>query len=117
VRLLLDAHISHRVADALAARGYDVVAAQIAEFASEDDDPLWRRAIGDGRVLVTCDTDDFPDLYRAFWDAGIHHPGLVLVPPSLPTSDIGAQVAALLHLLESDLDLTDRLVYLQRHDG
>jgi ABC-type hemin transport system ATPase subunit len=49
--------------------------------------------------------------------SSLHHPGLVLLPSrSLPTSDIGGQVAALLHLLESGAELADRLVYLQRVD-
>src|SRR4051812_16811197 len=101
MRLLLDAHISSRVAISLRASGHDVVTADEIGLKEESDHDLWLAAISQTRVMVTYDLDDFPVLYERFWHEGTHHPGLVLVSSqAIPQNDFGAQIRALARLLD-----------------
>ncbi|HTE20035.1 MAG TPA: DUF5615 family PIN-like protein [Armatimonadota bacterium] len=114
MRLLLDHHISKRVAATLQQQGYDVITAADAGVARVDDDLVWIRSIELGRVVVTYNYCDFLQLYDQFYAAGRHHPGLVIVYPNvIRTSDIGGLIRALVQLLRDDPDLTDVQHYLQ----
>jgi hypothetical protein len=118
MRLLLDAHLSHRVAEALRKRGHDAVAADEIEAAALDDQPLWELAIEQGRVLATYDKGDFAALFQQFWTQGVHHHGLVLLSSrGFRQNDFGRQVRALDSLLQRDEDLTDQLIYLRPPDA
>lgn len=114
MRLLLDAHLSARIAAVLRERGFDVIAAEEAGLKFLDDAALWESARGQERAIVTCDVTDYTELYAELWEQGISHPGLVVVSTRrLPTSDIGSWIRALEHLLTSGQVLTDRLVFLE----
>ncbi len=81
MRLLLDAHLSHRfVADPLRRRGHDVRSLQ--EEPALDglaDDELLALATRDERVVVTRNSRDFAPLTRAWAEAGREHAGCVLI--------------------------------------
>jgi predicted nuclease of predicted toxin-antitoxin system len=113
VRLLLDHHISRRVAEALRARGYDVITAEDIGAQEADDRPLWELAIDLGRVVVTYNVSDFAPIYQQLWNEARSHPGLILVHPrTIAQGDIGSQVRALERCLNGP-DLVDRMEYLR----
>jgi predicted nuclease of predicted toxin-antitoxin system len=117
MRLLLDAHISPKVAAELVRRGHDVVTAAQAGVKDAEDRDVWLRAIEQSRAVVTHDRSDFPVLYAEFWESGVHHYGLVMITSaSLPPHDIGAQVRALDRLLRLDPEVVDQMVFLQPAD-
>jgi predicted nuclease of predicted toxin-antitoxin system len=115
MRLLLDEHLSPRVAQALRARGYDVVCALEVGLGEKQDLEVWRWAVGDGRCLVSYNACDFAKLFQEFFHQGVHHPGLVLIQAkTIGQHDTGAQVRALGRLLLEAPDRTDQLVFLGR---
>jgi predicted nuclease of predicted toxin-antitoxin system len=115
MRLLLDEHLSSRIAEALRARGHDVVSVFEAGLAGVSDRAVWAYAIAEHRVCVTYNVDDFMDLYALFFQQGITHPGLVVIAErTIPQGDIGALVRALEQLLKTDPDLTDQVTFLPR---
>ena len=57
MRFLVDANVSPRVAELLRAGGHDAVAVREIEFQHSSDDELLDRAVADGRVVVSHDTD------------------------------------------------------------
>lgn len=81
MRLLLDAHISaQRVAVPLRDRGHDVRAvAEERKLDGTPDEELLALAAEDGRVLVTCDINDFPAITRSWAEAGRTHAGCAIV--------------------------------------
>jgi hypothetical protein len=105
-RLLLDEMFSPRIATELAARGHDclaVVADPVARMSSDAD--LLRRALDNGRALVTNNVVDFERLRRQ------RHENDDPVPPLICTSDavfprdrrfIGRFVGALDHACVTD---------------
>src|SRR6266542_599608 len=103
MRLLLDDHLSRKVAEALRERGHDVVCTRECRLHElHDDRELWSRAIDLGRVVVTYDKDDFPALYDEFFTEGISHPGLILFFSStIAQHDLGGQIRYLARVLQS----------------
>jgi len=81
VRLLLDAHLSHRrVAGPLRERGHDVVALQEEPDLMTAPDELVLRIAGDERrILVTCNARHFHPLARDWADIGRTHAGILLL--------------------------------------
>ena len=81
MRLLLDAHISGpRIADALRAPGHDVRAAdEERELDGWGDEAPLALASGEGRVMVSFDVKDFPEIARRWAEAGRTHAGLAIV--------------------------------------
>jgi hypothetical protein len=81
VRLLLDAHVSGPgVGGPLRANGHDVRALdQEPELEGLDDDDVLALASEDGRILVTHNVADFPEILREWAGAGRSHAGLILV--------------------------------------
>jgi hypothetical protein len=77
VKLYLDHDISYRLAEQLRAQGYDAVGAWEVGNASLDDSAQLEYAANQGRVLVTCNTQDFVPHYLTWWNAGRHHSGIV----------------------------------------
>jgi hypothetical protein len=81
VRLLLDAHLSHRfIADPLRRRGHDVRSLQ--EQRTLDglrDDDVLALATSEGRIIVTRNSRDFAPLTRRWMEAGREHAGCELI--------------------------------------
>lgn len=97
MKLLLDEHISPRVADALRENGHDVVAvAEARELRGRSDDEVFTFAAAQKRVVVT---HNFADFLAIAAEDGRLHPGLVLVPIGFQRRGIGAYVTALEALL------------------
>lgn len=81
MRLLLDAHLSHRfIADPLRQRGHDVRALQ-EEPALDglDDDDVLALATSEGRIVVTRNSRHFAPLTRRWMEAGREHAGCILI--------------------------------------
>jgi hypothetical protein len=81
VRLLLDAHVSGvRVGRRLEAAGHDFRALdQEPDLEGLDDDAVLALAAHDRRILVTHNVADFPQILRAWAEAGRSHAGVLLV--------------------------------------
>ncbi len=81
MRLLLDAHISGpRIAEALRGRGHDVRAAdEERDLDGWADEELLALAATEGRVMVSFDVKDFPDIARRWAEASRPHAGLAIV--------------------------------------
>lgn len=77
VKLYLDHDISYRIAEQLRARGHDAIGAWEVGNAELPDWAQLEYATGQGRVLVTCNVQDFVPLYLEWWNAGRHHSGIV----------------------------------------
>jgi len=77
VKLYLDHDISYRLAEQLRARGYDAIGAWEVGKAHLSDVAQLEYAAKQGRVLVTCNAQDFVPLYIEWWDIGRHHSGIV----------------------------------------
>jgi predicted nuclease of predicted toxin-antitoxin system len=53
MRLLLDEHLSPRIAQALRAKGHDVICVLETDLGGKPDPTIWQRAITEERVVVT----------------------------------------------------------------
>jgi hypothetical protein len=119
VRLLLDAHIAHAVADGLRRRGVEVEALghwRGGALRAADDEAILRAAAAADWVLVTYDLQTIPERLRRWANEGRGHAGLILVDGrTIRPNDIGGLVRALLALVDErgDEDWRDRAVYLQ----
>jgi predicted nuclease of predicted toxin-antitoxin system len=100
VRLLLDAHISgRRIATALRKRGHDVRAAdEERDLDGMTDEALLELATDDGRVMVTFNVADFPDLARRWAEQPRFHAGLVIIV-GIDHSEFGSILRALERVL------------------
>lgn len=100
-KFLLDEHISRRVAKAASRLGVDARAVDGSDLAGLDDRSLFRAAIREGRILVTYNNGDFAPLLVDFAREGGAVPGVVFVNgDTLPTSDVGGLVRAIVGLAE-----------------
>ncbi len=113
MRLLLDEHISKRVAEQLRRRQHDVVAVTETEHRGMSDDAILAAAVRDRRAFVTNDIGDFRQLHAAYLASLDSHYGLIYVATSYRRSagGIGRLVRALdtlLISLTSDDALQDR---------
>jgi predicted nuclease of predicted toxin-antitoxin system len=81
MRLLLDAHVSGpSVGGQLSDRGHDVRALdQEAELEGLNDEDVLALASEDGRILVTHNVADFPEIMREWAAGGRSHAGVILV--------------------------------------
>ena len=97
VKLYLDHDISYRIAQQLRARGYDAIGAWEVGNAELSDQAQLEYAADQGRVLVTCNTQDFVPLYLEWWNAGRHHNGII----TSEQLDFGEMLERLLRFLET----------------
>jgi hypothetical protein len=81
MRLLLDAHVSGpSVGGPLGERGHDVRALdQEPELEGLDDEDVLALGAEDGRILVTHNVADFPEILREWAAGGRSHAGVMLV--------------------------------------
>ena len=77
VKLYLDHDISYRIAEQLRARGRDAIGAWEVGNVELPDQSQLQYAADQGRVLVSCNTQDFAPLYLEWWNAGRHHSGII----------------------------------------
>lgn len=119
MRLLLDEHLSPRIAVELRSLGFDVVAvAERSDLRGSSDEELLDVASAERRAIVTFDVADHLKLARDATRVGARHPGLVLLAPSSWAPSIvgvGALVRALAALLadhRGESALEDRIEWL-----
>jgi predicted nuclease of predicted toxin-antitoxin system len=95
MRLLLDAHLSGRVVGRhLRERGHDVLALDEHKNLEGLDDPeVLELATKEGRILLTHNVKDFPDILRDWADEGREHRGCILL--------VGIQLAQYGQLIRS----------------
>lgn len=105
MRLLLDAHLSGaRIGKPLRARGHDVRAVDgERDLDGWPDEALLALASEEGRVMVTFDVKDFPEIARRWAEAGRAHAGLAIVV-GIDHGEFGAILRVLGSLLEERLD-------------
>ncbi|MBI2932776.1 MAG: DUF5615 family PIN-like protein [Planctomycetes bacterium] len=100
-RFLLDEQIGHRVAEEARRRGVDVQAVDGSELCGLDDLTIFRRAITQGRILVTYDNADFAPLMIELSKEATSIPGLVFVDvDTIPTSDVTGLARAIVRMAE-----------------
>jgi hypothetical protein len=108
-RLLLDEHLSPRIAVELRRRGYDIIAVgERADLRGAFDEALWAAVRREGWAFVTRDIRDFVRLAWSDEAIGRPHAGLVLVHPRAFRAglrDVDRLVAALGSLLAAPSDL------------
>jgi predicted nuclease of predicted toxin-antitoxin system len=107
VRLLLDEMFVPAIAEALRARGHDVVAVlERADLRGQDDDVVFEAAQHLGRALVTENVRDLRPIAARLASAGSVHHGLILTTnrrfPRAHPRTTGRLVVALGALLESE---------------
>lgn len=105
MRLLLDAHVSGpSVGGPLSDKGHDVRPLdQEPELEGFDDEDVLALAAGDGRILVTHNVADFPEILREWASGGRSHTGVILVY-GIGQSEFGL----ILHGIERWLELRPR---------
>ena len=105
LKLYLDHDLSYHLAVQLRARGYDAIGAWEVGNAGLSDQEQLEYAAGQGRVLITCNAQDFVPVYLDWWNAGRHHSGIV----TSEQLEFGETLRRLMRLLEtlSPSDMTD----------
>jgi len=124
LRLLLDEHYNHAIAEELRRRGIDAVAIQKErpELEGQDDDVLLRAATLERRVVVTNNVRDFAPLVEDFGLSGEMHFGVLFTDDATfprTHAGIGLMVRALAGFVEGALDdgLLNGCVYLPPPHG
>jgi predicted nuclease of predicted toxin-antitoxin system len=84
VRFLLDEDVHPLVAEVARGLGLDAVSVHELDRRGLQDDEQLRRAARDSRLFVTRNRDDFIRLTVEWFRTGEPHPGVVIVPHSLP---------------------------------
>lgn len=81
MRLLLDAQLSGRwLGDPLRRDGHDVLAAsENPEKARLSDPEILRLGAEEGRIVVTCDMDDYPGMVNEWAHLRLDHAGCILI--------------------------------------
>jgi hypothetical protein len=121
LRLLLDEHISPRVAKGLRRQNRRLVVYCMVDwhggaFLGQDDAACLRAAAAEHLTLVTYDRRTIPPLLKQWMEEGRSHGGIIFVDEkTISPSDIGSLVRALLSLAKSQADLnwTERICFLQ----
>ena len=122
LKLLLDEHISPRVAKGLRRQHRWLTVNFMAErekgrFLGQDDSACLEHAEKQGLTLVTYDRRTIPPLLKDWAEAGRNHGGIIFVDEkTISPSDIGGQVRALSKLIREsgDWDWTNRTCFLER---
>lgn len=115
LRLLLDADLSsHSLVRILSERGHDVVAAGFAaELRQLDDAILFAVAQEQRRLTLTHNAHDFPDILRAWADAGrLHHGCIISTVPTNAYGEMQRRLERWFQLYPSQRDWSDRAVFL-----
>jgi hypothetical protein len=122
LKLLLDEHISPRVALGLRRRDPRLVVRYMAEwddgeFLGQGDSTCLQQAAARELTLVAYDRRTIPPLLKAWAEEGRQHGGVIFVDEkTIVAADIGGLVRALTDLAKESLhwDWRDRVCFLQR---
>ena len=121
MRLLLDAHVSGRVVGRhLREQGHDVLALDEHKNLEGLDDPdVLELATKEGRVLLTHNVKDFPDILRDWADEAREHAGCIILV-GIQLSQFGQLIRSIEAALASTQDQQDwrnRSVFVGRQDA
>ncbi len=122
LKLLLDEHISPRVAQGLQRRHKSLIVHalsdwQSGEFLGQEDAACMKAAAQQGLTLVTYDRRTVPPLLKAWAEEGRDHGGVIFVDEkSISPADVGGLVRALEALVHEmgKLDWSNRVCFLKR---
>jgi hypothetical protein len=122
LKLLLDEHISPRVATGLRRRSPGAAVHAMAEweggsFLGRDDTVCLREAAAQRLTLVTYDRRTIPRLLKSWVEEGRAYAGVIFVDEkTIAPSDIGGLAASLALLIKEPgrADWTNRIVFLRR---
>jgi hypothetical protein len=122
LKLLLDEHISPRVADGLRRRNRAIEIRYLVEwengrFLGQDDHACLREAAIQGFTLVTYDRRTIPPLLKTWAEEERTHGGVIFVDEkTISPADIGGLVWALTRLVREtgNWDWTNRIYFLRR---
>jgi predicted nuclease of predicted toxin-antitoxin system len=96
MRFLLDEDLAPTIAEIARGQGLDVVSVHEVGRRQRTDEEQLRYAAEQGRVFITRNRDDFIRLTVDWFQAGVPHAGVLIVPWSLPNRK-PARVARSLH--------------------
>lgn len=121
LKLLLDEHISPKVARGLRKHNSDIVVWYMTEwewgrFLGQPDDLCLQAARLQDLTLVTYDCSTIPSILKVWAEEGRSHSGVIFIDEkTIAPNDIGSLVRALLQIVleASDWDWTDRVRFLQ----
>ena len=122
LRLLLDEHISPKVAEGLRRRAPSLVVHALANweggnFLGQDDNACLMEAARQRLTLVTYDRRTIPLLLKTWAESGRRHGGVIFVDEkTIAPADVGGLVQALYRLSKASArwDWTDRICFLRR---
>jgi hypothetical protein len=122
LKLLLDEHVSPRVATGLSRRDRKLVVRSMPEweggnFLGQEDSACLQEAALQGLTLVTYDRRTIPPLLKSWAEEGRRHAGVIFVDEkTISPADIGGLVRALSILAKEarKWDWKDRVCFLQR---
>ena len=122
LRLLLDEHISPRVAAGIRLRDKKIIIRDMVEwengiFLGQEDSACLREAQVQKLTLVTYDRRTIPPLLKNWAEEGRRHGGVIFVDEkTIAQADIGGLIQSLDRLVKEtrDLDWTDRIYFLRR---
>jgi|SRR5947199_7537490 len=122
LKLLLDEHISPRVAIGIRRRHRSLLVHYMAEwengkFLGQDDSAYLEHAAEQKLTLATFDRRTIPLLLKAWAEAGRDHGGVIFIDErTISPADIGGQVRALSNLVREcgKWDWNNRICFLQR---
>jgi predicted nuclease of predicted toxin-antitoxin system len=112
VQFIFDECVTPRLVRKASDFGYYGIHVAAVGMASASDDLICARAIESRRILVTNNGRDFRRLYRRFR----HHPGLLILLPSVGWQEQVALFEKLLRFIENEDKVVDRVVEIRR-DG
>ncbi len=122
LKLLLDEHVSPRVAEGLRRRHRLLTVHVVTEWENgrllgQDDSVCLEHAEKQGLTLVTYDRRTIPPLLKDWAEAGRTHGGVIFIDEkTISPADIGRQVLALSRLIResADWEWTNRTCFLLR---
>lgn len=122
LRLLLDEHVSPKVAEGLRRRAPSMVVHALANweggnFLGQDDSACLMEAARQRLTLVTHDRRTIPLLLKTWAESGRRQGGVILVDEkTIAPADVGGLVQALHRLCKASgkWDWTDRICFLRR---
>jgi hypothetical protein len=122
IKLLLDEHISQRVAAGLRVKYPKLFVRAMTEwndgrYLGQTDDVVLQEAASQGLTLVTYDRRTIPPLLKVWAEEGHGHGGVIFVDEkTMSPADMGGLVKALARLIKEaeNMEWTNRVCFLRR---